>query len=213
MAELTKQETGLQKPMGKGFEGVGDDRDLIRPPRIKLLQALSPEVADGDREAGEIINTATGQPIPNDDIIPVFVWREWIKWDEDGKIEWRSTDQKDERVIAEGRWVDNKPPTATPYLHFIVIVRGMTHPAVLSFAKTSYNAGRTMYNQAKFAGGNLYDHVFKLTTVKKSNAKDQKFFVYSATRVAESTEEEREIAKEFYALYGRANIEAVEEDE
>jgi len=126
--DLVKQRAGLPSTqvgtqMGRGFEDGIDQEDVIIP-RVKVLEAQSPEVNENPKvfEPGQLINSISKEiysmPLR---FVPIFKYKEWIKWiprKEGGGIEWRSCDRRDPRVIKEGQWTDGKQPAATPYLHF-----------------------------------------------------------------------------------------------
>lgn len=64
-----------------GTEDMGSD-DLTVP-RLKLAQALSPEVQDGDLKAGNIFLSLTGQRLDNEGvlrIVPIAYTKEYILW-------------------------------------------------------------------------------------------------------------------------------------
>src|SRR3990167_1466987 len=71
-------QTALAVSQRRGFETESGREDLIIP-RTKLLQALSPEVVDGDMKAGFIINSLTKEILPAE-FIPVFVFKEYLRF-------------------------------------------------------------------------------------------------------------------------------------
>lgn len=75
---------GRSKYAGKGQDEIGQDEILM--PRLKLGQAMSPEVKDGDVEEGDMFNSVTGEIICKaGQTMPVIVVgksREFILWDD-----------------------------------------------------------------------------------------------------------------------------------
>jgi hypothetical protein len=75
---------GRSKYAGQGQDEIGQDEILM--PRLKLGQAMSPEVKDGDVEEGDLFNSVTGEIICKaGESMPVIVvarTREYILWDD-----------------------------------------------------------------------------------------------------------------------------------
>lgn len=64
---------------GKGAEGLG--MGDIEVPRIKLIQAISPEIKTHDMDAGVFFHTITEESLGEElEIIPVFVSKAYILW-------------------------------------------------------------------------------------------------------------------------------------
>ena len=123
---VKKDETALDPKKPRGFEDNITKEDLVIP-RAKLLQALSPEVVEGEGKPGQIINSLTKEALP-EIFIPCFFFSQWIRFnprnpkDEDfdstfgaGEIIWRSEDPHDSRVQQQGKWRGDKPPLATKF--------------------------------------------------------------------------------------------------
>lgn len=167
-----KPETAISNPqqIRRGFEEPSQREDLIIP-RVKLLQALSPEVVDAPREffPGELINSLTKEKLNQDQkplrFIPVFKFTNWIRFnprdDEKpgfdpvyapGALVWSSKDPFDPRVIKEGSFGPNgELPLATKFLNFFAWLPDHPQmPVVLSFSKTSYRAGRQLLSLCQF---------------------------------------------------------------
>jgi hypothetical protein len=72
------------KYAGMGQESI--DADDIYMPRLKLGQAMTPEVKDGDLSEGDFFNSITGEVIcPAGESIPVIIilhTKEYILWDD-----------------------------------------------------------------------------------------------------------------------------------
>tara|TARA_R100001594_G_scaffold33685_6_gene62456 strand:+ start:1389 stop:2195 length:807 start_codon:yes stop_codon:yes gene_type:complete len=62
-------------------EGVEDTSDLAVVPRVKLLQALSPEVSEGDEKGGHFYHTIAEQSMGSEVMmIPLLVTKSVILW-------------------------------------------------------------------------------------------------------------------------------------
>src|SRR3990172_5735748 len=138
-----------------GFEDKFDREDR-QIPRIKV-----------DQDSGDLINSLTGEAYPTPfQFIPILKWKEWIKWkplDEGGGIEYRTTDREDERLRGDGKWGENgEKPTATPYLHFLVMpLHNGKVPVVLSFSRSGYAAGKKLLNMSALMGGNMFSRRYE----------------------------------------------------
>lgn len=89
-----KKETGLAKASPavlatipefmKGLAGAGTETLSgadVEVPRIKLLQALSPEVQEGDNKANTFFHTVAEESLGSEvEIIPVFIEQSFILW-------------------------------------------------------------------------------------------------------------------------------------
>lgn len=94
----------VSKYAGMGQEQI--DNDDIFLPRLKLGQAMSPEVKDGDVEEGDLFNSVTGEVICRaGEKLPVIILlhnKEYILWD-DRKGDDRGMLARAQRVLDEGK--------------------------------------------------------------------------------------------------------------
>lgn len=177
-----------QKGPQRGFEGGVDQEDLVIP-RAKLIQALSPEMADKnirkefpDLQIGSIVNSLTKEPL-GEEFIPIFMFKNYIRFNprskddanfaenfEPGAIIWRSNDPLDPKVQAETKFGDNgEKPAATTFLNFFCFFPTSPMPIIISFSKTSYKAGKQLLSLAKFGGGDIFSRKYKLTSDMETN--------------------------------------------
>lgn len=182
--EITASETALTstKPQ-RGFENGVTQEDLIIP-RAKLIQALSPEMADGLEgvKVGAIINSLTKEMLPPE-FIPVFMFKNFIRFNprskddpnfdpdfEPGAVMWKSSDPEDERVVSETKFGPNgEKPVATTFLNFFSYFPGVPMPIIVSFSKTSYKSGRQLLSLAKFCGGDMFSRKYRLSSQMETN--------------------------------------------
>ena len=185
-----------------------DPSDLLLP-RVELLQSMSPAVQQGLGKAGQLVNQISKTPLHTDIFVPIAMHRKYIKWiprNEGGGIEYQTTDPKDPRVIEDTKWGPHgEKPSCTKYLNFLILLEGDTLPIVLSFAMTSYQAGRKLYTMAKMAGGDIWNKKYKLHAVSKSNQMGT-FFVFDVTEAGDSEERERKIAEALYANFASRDL-------
>lgn len=184
----------------QGFEDIqpGD----ISIPRLKLLQAMSPEITDGMEgvKVGDILITTTKQKIGGNGsklrIVPIMSWKEWIRWEGVGAnatILWRSRDPMDERVVTEGKWHGDEAPLAQETRHFLVMVPHFDLPAVISFSKTKFPVGRQLYTAAYASGGAMFDFAYGLDS-KKVDGPSGPYANYTWAHAGKATDEERATA-------------------
>jgi hypothetical protein len=214
--ELTKKEetsilrTGVQH----GFEEPVEKDDLIIP-RAKLLQALSPEVQESPSEfhQGMIINSLTRETLP-DIFIPVFKFTQWIRFNPrnqkdpefnssfgPGDIIWRSSDPYDPRVKKEGEFgPDGERPLATKFLNFLSYFPGQMMPIVISFANTSYRAGKQLLSLAKFSGKHMYARKYTLGCKQESNDMGT-YFILTVRLSSDSEDKDVAIAESWWRDY------------
>lgn len=166
---------------GRGFEEETQREDLIIP-RAKLLQALSPEVAEGDMKSGMIINSLTKEPLPQL-FIPIFKFTNWIRFNPresskpgydakfgPGDIIWRSSDPYDKRVIEEGKFGDDgERPLATKFLNFFSLFPGVSMPIIVSFSNSSFKTGKELISLAQFANCDMFGRLYELKSVQTKN--------------------------------------------
>jgi len=182
---IEKTQTGLvpsTQPQ-RGFEGGVDQEDLIIP-RAKLIQALSPELAEGvdGIKIGSIINSLTKEVLAQD-FIPIFTFKNFIRFNprskddpnfdgdyEPGAVIWKSIDPTDPRVKEQTKFGPNgEKPVATTFINFFSYFPGVSMPIIVSFSKTSYKAGKNLLSLAKFCGGDMFSRKYKLVSQMETN--------------------------------------------
>ena len=182
---IEKTQTGLvpsTQPQ-RGFEGGVDQEDLIIP-RAKLIQALSPELAEGvdGIKIGSIINSLTKEVLAQD-FIPIFTFKNFIRFNprskddpnfdsdyEPGAVIWKSVDPMDPRVKEQTKFGPNgEKPVAITFINFFSYFPGVSMPIIVSFSKTSYKAGKNLLSLAKFCGGDMFSRKYKLVSQMETN--------------------------------------------
>lgn len=199
-----------------GFEDDSAE-DLIIP-RIKCLQALSPEVQDGTGKMGTIINSLTLDNVTDRVFVPVCKFNNHILWrdrNDGGGIICRAADGKI-GVMEDGTTrpcaacrkceFDNTKkgrealPTCTKYINFLGFFEDDFTPIILSFSKTNMAEGKQMYSMAKVSRQNIWNFGYKLTVAKKSNNANSWFIIKPVANGATS-DEIRQIGMELYRQF------------
>ncbi len=211
MNDLTAAEGSLAVP-GRGFEMKIDRADLIIP-RGKLLQALSPEVAERGMKAGQIINSLTAEVLPSR-MIPIFCFKNYFRFNprkrEDphflseyapGALIWRSANPDDPKVLEETQFGQNgELPAAMTCLNFFSLFLDVPMPIIVSFSKTSYRAGKQLLSLARFCGGDMWSRAYQLTASLQNTDKGT-YYVLNVSTLGASTDAERTQAEAWWKAF------------
>jgi hypothetical protein len=177
--------TGMQR----GFEGGIDQEDLVIP-RAAVMQSTSDELKDKQlvKEKGivfgDIVNSLTKDKL-GEEFIPIFMFKNWARFNPRDEKDpnfvqgiapagtvWVSRDPLDPRVVSESKFGPNgEKPAATTFINFFSFFPGSPMPVIVSFAKTSYGAGKKLITLARLTGGDLFSKKYRLTTETESNEK------------------------------------------
>lgn len=224
--DLTVPTTGALSVPGRGFERGVDRSDLIIP-RAKMLQGLSPEIMENRREGlrvGQIINSLTLETLPSR-FVPIFYWKEWFRFNprsrdkagwtdgiDPGALIWRSKDADDPRVVDEAAWgEDGETPLAMTVLNFFSLFNGVPMPLVISFAKTSYKAGKQLLSLTRFCGGDMFSRAYQLSSTMQKNG-DVIYYTAQVTALGESDAAERTQAEAWWSTFAqKADLKVHEE--
>jgi hypothetical protein len=193
--ELVEQKAGLPTEVPMGFDDENDSSDLIVP-RVKVINALSPERKDGIATEGEILNSLTKQKLNGQVFIPVFKFNNNIRWrdrSDGGGImciarTGKSGEGSDGTIVPcascrrcefdNSKQGKESLPSCTKYINFFGFFSGEYGvPIVLSFAKTSYNEGKKMYSLAKVSMQNIWNHGYRLESKKRSKNGNDWFII------------------------------------
>lgn len=232
-----KQETAVSTQRSRrGFEQPIDNSDLIIP-RVMLIQNTPPKTVEIDRKQcppGTIINSVTAQPISDENgsmiVIPIIFGMKWIRWNAQDKNKpgydpnfelgakiWESKDPKDPRVLSEGQFGPaGEAPLATKLIEFLVMIPGQKMPIVLSFMKTSYNAGKRLLTLAQFAeeeSPDLFGMKYKVSAKETQNAEKQSYFILKVDPAGKCSEDEFKKAESLYNKFHGADIKVHGEEE
>lgn len=223
----------------RGFENV--DMSEVTMPRIKLLQAMSPELDDQDYDfkKGELIHNLIMEKVSPIFIPLVFISSkvmfvprdnqkrlallERLGVEDDGSTMMlcRAKDGKNVDMSLIGRnncaecgyhkWDGNTPPICTSSISILALFDGLELPAVFQFANTNWKYGRKFRDMAMYSGGALFGKKYRLDIKQEENDKG-KFFVTPVKPAGVPTEEEFRKAEAMYNRFSNVRI-VVDEDE
>lgn len=207
------QATQNEAPMGYEDE---EDGDLIVP-RIKVINALSPERKEKIADEGDIINSLTKENLTGKKFIPVFKFNNVILWkdrSEGGGIGAISRDNKfmvpsdGSAPYPIGRLADfdntkqgkDAIPTHVRYMNFFGFIEGSTVPIILSFSKTNYAEGKKLYSLAKVTMANMWNNGYILNAKAMSKGGND-WFNLAVTPAGATTDEERAYGLQLYHAF------------
>lgn len=217
-APLVKKDTAWSGI--EGFEGL--ESDMLQIPRIKLLQALSPEVLEHGLTAGSFCNSVTSELIGNANkgkegtsliVTPIMIAprsRILFRDLKDGAgVLCKSVDGKYGigepgghcRNCKFSQWTDKEPPECIELLNIFVTIDGsdLPIPLVLSFGKTNIKAGKQFINLIALKQQSPWNFKYRLTS--KFTEKDEyRYFTLTVFPSGECRFEDKEKYREMYSL-------------
>lgn len=227
-ALTTQQEAALAEvtstPMGFEDEDPGD----MIIPRVKVVNALSPERKDKIADEGDIINSLTKERLNGKVFVPVFKFNNNIDWrdrSDGGGIKCIARDGK-VGIASDGTTLmcaackrcefDNTKqgrdaaPKCTKYINFLGFFEGERMPIILSFAKTNFAEGKKLYSLAKVTMQNMWNNGYRL--VEKKMAKNgNEWYNCTVAANAATSAEDRAFGLALYKMY-RDTIQSVKYD-
>ena len=218
----------MSSGLGRGHEEPSD-MDELEIPRAKLVQFTSAEAQAEDiaerKNPGSLINSITKEPL-DQLFIPIFKFTNFVQWNprkkddpnfdpnvDPGGVVFTSIDREDPRVIEGIKFGPNgEPPKITRYMNFLAYFPGHPYPLVLSFAKTSFAAGKRLLSLLQMAKGDMFANKFKLTmNLKEGDA--GKYFVLNVLPAGKATEEEFKVAEAWFEDFRGRNLKVHTDDE
>ena len=199
-----------------GFEDEEADDFII--PRVKVIQALSPERKEKIANEGDIINSLTKERLNGKVFVPVFKFNNNILWRERSEGGGIACIARDGRVgsMSDGTTLmcaqcrkcefDNTKqgrdaiPTCTKYINFFGFFAGERMPIILSFSKTSYNEGKKLYSLAKVTMSNMWNYGYTLNEKLMSKSSNE-WYVPVMTAAGPTSEEDRAFGLEMFKAY------------
>lgn len=199
-----------------GFEESNNEDIVI--PRIKVINALSPERVDGVAEEGAILNSLTQEDVKGRRFIPIKQYYSNIEWNPDRNAELRIFCRSyDGRIgrnedgscncaqCGKNKFDNSKTgrdaqPKCTAYMNFLGFFEGDPMPVVLSFARTNYNEGKKLLSIAKSMRQSIWNFAYTLDSRQVTKDRN-KWFIITTQMAGETTAEERAIAFELFKTY------------
>ena len=218
---------------GSGLENIGAEDVTI--PRLKILQAMSPEVNKHDGKyvdgasTGDIINTVTSTLYNENNplvVLPVAYKRLFLEWtpresggglvaqhDDPAILEKTTKNEQYQDVLENGNYIQ------TSATHFVLVINtdGSYDTAMISMAGTQLKRARTwnsMMASVKMKSGDKvftppsFSHKYNLSCVQESNDRGT-WFGWGITAKGQVTEDEMtyyEAAKTFAEQVGGINL-------
>lgn len=206
-----------------GFEET-DSNDIVIP-RIKVINALSPERKDGEAAEGDVINSLTKEDLRGMHFVPIKQYYSCIKWnpdrDADPRMLCRSFDGRvattadgDVRVCKQcgADQFDNTKsgkaarPTCTRYLNFLGFFEENPMPIIMSFARTNYNEGRKMLSISKSMRAAIWAYSYVIDSRMMSKDRD-KWYILVANMAGKTSPETQRLA---FELFNSINVTSIQ---
>ena len=199
-----------------GFEESRAEDQLI--PRIKVINALSPERVDGICQEGDVINSLTQEDCKNRRFIPIRQYYSNIEWNPDRgsetRIFCRSADGRigvndmgscscascGKNKFDNTKTGKDAQPTCTAYMNFLGFFEGNPMPVVLSFSRTNYNEGRKLLSIAKSMRQSIWNFAYTIDTKKVTKDRNT-WFTPIISMAGATSVEERALAAEMFKAF------------
>lgn len=225
MTDLVKKENqAMMDSMNDVPLGFEDDNegDMIIP-RIKVINALSPERKDKLADEGDIVNSLTVDKLNGKVFIPVFKFNSNIEWKDradgggihcharDGKRGFESDGTSKMCAQCRRNEFDNTKvgreaiPKCTKYINFFGFIQGERMPIILSFSKTNYNEGRKLYSLARVSMQNMWNHGYTLDSKLMAKGGNEWYNIVIAAAGATS-DEDRAFGMELFKAFRHSNL-------
>lgn len=226
MSDEQRLSTHVEPPMGFEDEFEGD----FIIPRVKVIQALSPERKAKEADEGDIINSLTKEKLNGLVFIPVFKFNNNIRWKpraDGGGIACIARDglcgiptdgsPNLNCLVCKANEFDNSKtgpesyPKCTKYINFFGFFRGMQLPVILSFSKTNFSEGKKMYSLAKVSMQNMWHNGYRLDE-KKMVKGGNEWYIVNPSPVGAATQEERDYGLALYQQFRKRDFQFDAED-
>ena len=225
MTDLVKKENqAMMDSMSGAPLGFEDDNegDMIIP-RIKVINALSPERKDKKANEGDIINSLTAEKLNGKVFIPVFKFNSNIEWKDraegggihcharDGKRGFKSDGTSMMCAQCRRNEFDNTKtgreaiPKCTKYINFFGFMQGERMPIILSFSKTNYNEGRKLYSLARVSMQNMWNHGYTLDSKLMAKGGNEWYNIVVAA-AGPTSDEDRAFGMELFKAFRHSDL-------
>lgn len=229
--DLTKSASGMpaayDPSVAYGFEETRAEDIII--PRIKVINALSPERQDREAEEGDIINSLTKENVAGLRFVPIKQYYSNIRWnpergdelrmfcrsfngkighDENGALSCAQCKKNQFDNTKTGR---EAQPQCTSYLNFLGFFEGNPMPVVLSFARTNYNEGKKLLSIARSMRCAAWNYAYTLESRQETKDKNR-WYIIVPKMSGETNQETRALAFELYKAYENTVVNTNYED-
>lgn len=214
MNELTQQNNlSTQQQKAWGNEGTSS-KDLVIP-RIKICQALSKAVAEGNARPGDIIHGQTNELLAAKggklELLPILCLGFWAvhKVIPGGQPEFMRQEplleENDSDNWLQDMFENNQPVQWRKTLSFLCLLVGNIKgfPIFVDFTKTNKNSGKilsTIMQENGFADKPGCSRVVELSTSTRTY-KNNSWFVYGINPKRDASEEEMNACYKWYTIF------------
>ena len=166
---------------------TGKDLEI---PRATLLQPTSPDLQEyAELKAGQYINSVTKEVLTGP-FAPLFAFKQYAKFNEEGKMEWSTVNRNDPRVVEGLQWVDDQRPAVTEFLNVMVVFKSNPElPLILSFKSTALRVGKQFMTLVSMKGKPSYHFWYELST--KLNKKGSQSWYSPIVKMVTPTEDHK----------------------
>lgn len=223
---MPQEETALANQTAGGIAGFDEDsgKDVIIP-RIKVINALSPERIDGIAAEGQLLNSLTQEDVTGKLFVPIKQYYSCIHWNPDRDAELRIFCRSDDGRVGHNdagavscatcgkcefdntKTGKDAQPQCTKYINFLGFISGSPMPVVLSFARTNYNEGRKLLSIAKSMRQALWNFSYRLESRKVAKDRNQ-WYIMTANMAGATSEEDKALAAALFSAYANATVNA-----
>lgn len=219
--EIVKQETEMMPAefVGETWGAENIDQEDIILSKVLLMQAMSEAVNEKETaEAGDIIKSTTEEVIGGRtspvEFIPISLTKTWVILKKEGsKYEFQTIEPyTPANANRKLEWTDelHNEYRADKCLNFYILLKkevnaalsgsGAAIPCVVSFRRTSFQAGRKLasgISESAFMKQPAFSKVYELKSEKKTNDLGT-FFVFDVAPKGKATADEMKYAYEWY---------------
>jgi len=164
---------------------TGKDLEI---PRCTLLQKMSPDLDDyKNLKEGQFINSITKEVLTGK-FVPLFAFKQYAKFDSQGKPEWSTMDLNEQRVQDGIKWIGGDKPEVTEIINVMCsFISAPDVPLIMSFKSTSFRAGKQFVSLLAIQNGQPYEYTFNIGS-KQMQKGSQSWFVPHITVPANAAE-------------------------
>jgi len=225
--EVAKRNVGLAKGGVKGFEST--DKELLEIPRLKIAQALTEEVQEGEAKQGQIINSLTGEILADKEkevlFTPLIFGKSRIFFERPNGVKCIAKNGMEGQGDPGGtcadcpysKWTkdekDKNVQLCSELLNFVSIINEV--PIMVSFMKTGFKAGKKLYNliaSQAMKGNSPWFNKYSIST-KFKTGDDGSYYIPVIKAAGKNDEESIEYFDNLFDMLSNVDISVEYEDE
>jgi hypothetical protein len=195
LAASTVKNLAAQSPIA---DMGGLTQDDLALPKWQLVQAKS-KLSEQGHKPGSLYNNLTNKSVDSLEFIPLGLptkYTDLLK-KEMGKMVFngRIFDQADARLIGLdyfGNRAEDRKANAVRAYAYSGVSNGM--PCIVTFKKTSYDAGKSLNSMILFSGKPAHAHKYRISSTEATSKAGEGYYVLRVEPVGETTPEEQAAA-------------------